>query len=66
MDPSEERLNDDAEFEIGTCDDCGVPILVPVEDINDVNYCEDCSPVKEEFDPTEESVSEFLDQHLWR
>ena len=33
------------------CDGCGVRILVPVEDKDDVNYCQDCMPTKEEYDP---------------
>jgi RNase P subunit RPR2 len=33
------------------CDGCGNKMRVPVEDQDDVNYCHDCMPVKEEYDP---------------
>lgn len=33
------------------CDGCGGRMLVPPQLAEEVNYCRDCSPITEDYDP---------------
>lgn len=44
----------DEEFVVLTCDGCGVPIRAPADAVDDVNYCVDCVPHVEAYDPEDD------------
>lgn len=53
---------DGEEFACVACDDCGAAMLTPSDMEGEVNYCRACSPVTEDYDPSDEPEFELVSE----